>query len=750
MSDVNPTMAFSPYEISEDDITIEGREWDDDLMILLWTRHMLISDRMFSYWKPYYDRGKTCFNYEKGDIFTAKQRKKYKKEDKICVEPRLVEQRVYSLIGQILRGRRSGSITTEGGSLDNPNESSVACEIASIVMKDMEKKFKERQLEKDLLHNALISCFPNWAWIEKESPSKGEGVLKATLLPWDSVAVAPFNFLYSKDITTVAYRSFLKEAELLDYYPEMEEQIRAHRQNLKDKDYQLESSISEWNTYLSSEDRSTLFSVMTGGRSSVVMPDSFYEVIKRVFQIRRKEKIAINLENPNDFHVRPPDWDTERWNAFIQEKKDNGVEYSEDERLVTALWETTGTSSGLIVQNKHHWYQENGRMPGSAYWPAMIDADVCGPGEKMLSNVLKAACAETEFLDEVMKGSGSIWLLRNGYISNIDEFQSEVSKANGTVFIKGDFPGPLNNVAMHIERKPNPAMLEYAQKVKIDIEEETRLNQSMQGASQGDQSGVAKSMEIAQGMVAQTDYVENFNNWWEDFQDLKCSLIPYGYDQYDIIEIVDEKTSQKKSVEINAPVAGITGEIIGVANDLTAHNFRFKLQPVDDSPTAKAEEQRQAIVFLNAVPGPLSAIDPSGETLAYFMMSLPNRILQDAGKKLLSAAQARAQQQQQQAQTKQLLDANERLQKLKNEADKIRASKIMFSVTGEQLAQFPMLAQLLNEIGYFTPPPQQLPPESQGALPAPEVPGAEVPAAQELQNQPAAPQQPQPQPTNQG
>lgn len=741
------SIKFSPYEISEDDITIEGRAWDDDLMRLLWTRHMLISDRMFSYWKPYYDRGKKCFDFEKGNIFDRQQKTRYKKEDKICVEPRLIEQRIYSLIGQILRGRRSGSIITEGGSLDNPNLSAAACEIASVVMKDMETKFCERQIEKDLLHNALVSCFLNWVWIDKGLPSKGEGVLNATLLPWDSVAVAPFNFLYSKDITCVSYRSFLKEAELLDYFPDMEGQIKEHRFNLKDKDFELESSISEWNTYLNSDDRSRLFSICLTGRSSVVCPDSFYEVIKRVFQIKRKEKVAINLENPNDFHVRPPDWENDRWDAFLLEKKDkDGIEYSEEERKVTVLWETTGTTSGLMVQNKHHWFQENGRMPGAPYWPAMIDFDICGPGEKMLSNVLKAACAETEFLDEVMKGSGSVWVIRNGYLANVDEFQAEVSKNNGALFVKGDFPGPLNNVVTNVQRKPNPSTLEYAMKVKQDIEDETRINQSMQGANQGEQSGVAKSMEIAQGMVAQTDYVENFNNWWEEFQDLKCTLIPYGYDQYDIVSIMDEKTGQKVSVEINAPVSNIMGDIVGVANDLTAHTFKFKLQPVDDSATAKAEEQRQAIVFLNAVPGPLSAIDPSGETLAYFMMALPNRILNDAGKKLLGAAQARAKSQQQMEQTKQLLEANERLQKLKNEADKIKTSKVMFSVTGEQLAQFPILRSLLSEIGYFTPDVQQLPPESQGALPALQDTGVEQSPATGTQQPPQPAAQPSPQP----
>jgi hypothetical protein len=697
---------FSVYDAIEQEITIENKQWDDPTVNMLWARHMLICDQMRNYWSSYISRGKKCFDYEKGNIFTEEQKRYMEEiEKKQPVEPRLVEQRIYALIGQILKGRRSGSITTEGGSLNSPSDSSKAVELANIVLKDMEVKFKERRLEKELLHDGLVSSYMVWAWIEKGLPSKGEGVLRAKLLPWDSVAVAPFNFRKPEDITCVAFKWHAKEADLIDMYPDMEEQIKRHPQDLRNKDSEQITSVSEFESGISASDRSAVSSIAASSFANASTPSGFYEMWTRVFQVKKKEKIAINLLNPKDFHVRPPEWDESRWQSFltIREQKYN-VKYTETVRPVIVLWQTVGSTSGLMVENKMHWFQEDGAMPGVPFWATMIDGDLMGPGEKMINNVLKAACAETEFLDEVMKGSGSIWILRNGYIENINSFQQEVSRNNGVLSVKGDFPGTLDQVAMHIQRKPNPATLEYSQKVKYDIEEETRISSAVMGnigREKQDQSGVAKSMEITQGMVAQSEYIENFNNWWEAFQDLKCKLIPYGYTEYDVLDIVDEKSGETIRAEINAPQYDITGEVVGLVNDLSAHVFRFKLQAVDDSPTAKAELQRQAIIFLNSVPGPLATIDPSGELLAHFMMAMPNSILQEAGKRLLAKAQQNAQLQQQNNQTEMMIQANEKMLKLKNEAEKIKNSKVAVSLTGEQLMQFPELARLLQDVGYF-------------------------------------------------
>lgn len=704
----------SPYDISEDQIKIEGKSWDAEDTQVLWARHSTICDGMDQYWAPMVERGKKVFDYAKGKIYSAKELKYLRvTEDKYPVQPRLIEPRIYALAGEIMKGRKSGSITVEGGSLDNPSENATKVSIANVLMSDMERDFKERRLTKDLLKDGLISCYPVWAWIEKGLPSKGEGVLNATLLPWDSTAVAPFNFRYPEDITCVKFRSFIKEAELIDKYPGMKSQIMAHRQGIASKDSSQLTSIEDWGG-ISSSDRSRLQAIAATGQFSLGVPNSFYVVDHRVFVIYRKELIAVNPENPDDFHIRPPDFSEDEWYTFIDNRRKNGVEYIEDERKVRCLWSTVGTTSGLMLENKKHWYQKNGRMPGAPFWPAMLDGETVGPGEKMLDKTLMAACADTEFLDEVRKGSGSVWLLRSGVIKNITSFQSEVSKNNGALFIQNDFPGNMDQAAKNVQRQPNESTLKYGQQIRAELDDETRINSAMTGQNEPNQAAIAKSMELTQGLMAQSEYVENFNAWWEMFQDLKASLIPFKYQLPDVIEIIDEKTGMPVETSINQSETDITGEIVGVVNDLSSAEFRFKITQIDDSPSAKEAERQQAIIFLNAVPGPLAAIDPSGELLAYMMGAMPNRLLQQVGKRLLAKAQERAQGQQQAEQQAQMMEANERLMKLKNEAEKIKASKASISLTGEQLVQFPELFNLLQSIGYFEAGQQQLPPEAQG------------------------------------
>lgn len=722
-----PIEKLSPYDILENEVKIEGKSWDDDDCQLLWTKHTSICTKMIDFWGSKIDRGTKCFDYEKGLIFTERNLKDYAIEEKHPIQPRLMESKIFSLVGEIMKGRRSGNITTEGGSLDNPSESATQVSIANLLMKDMEQEFDERMLTNNLLHDGLVSCYPVWAWIEKGLPSKGEGIFTCSLLPWNSAAVAPLNFRNQKDITTVLFRSNLKMSDLIDKYPEMKSQIIAHKNAPNSKDAESVSGISEFSTTLTADDRSRVEALQQAGTASMGAPDAYFEVCTRVFVIYKNQEVAINLENPDDFVIKPPEWDEERWNNFIETRSAEGVEYTIADRKCRVLWQTVGTTSGLMLENKMHWYQKNGRMPGAMFYPSMIDMDVSGPGEKMLDNILMAACADTEFLDEVRKGSGSMWVLREGMISNASSFQSEVSKKQGALFIKQEFPGAIDQAVKNVPKTANKATYEFGRIVRQNLDDETRINAAMTGANQPNQAAIAKSMELNQALISQSMYVEHFNEWWETFQDLKCSIIPYKYSQYDVIEVMDEETGKPKAVEVNAPQVDMSGEIIGTVNDLTSCEFKFKIQGVDDSPSAKEAERQQALIFLNAVPGPFAAIDPSGELLAQFMMSMNNNLLKTVGKKLLAKAQERAQSMQQSEQQQATISSSENLLKLKNEAEKIKASKVSVSITGDQLAQNPQLLALLQQIGYFN--------TDQPGQPA---------------EQPGAPTQPQQQPTPNG
>lgn len=534
---------------------------------------------------------------------------------------------------------------------------------------------------------------------------------------------------------SIVFVDYYKEAELIEMLPEMEDAIKKHKEETKTKDNSFLTMLKEWNGATTASDRDLIYSNAINGVSAMTAPDGFYEVFTRVFPVKKKELVAVNISDPKCFHVRPPDFDDARWNAFIKEQESMGVPYEEAERTVTVLWQCRWTSCGLMLENKKHWYQENGELPGACFIPMLLNGVSTGPAVSELIEILTTAVFETEFLHEMRLSGNSFWGLRERTVTSIDSFPKEVNKRNGVVTIAQE-AGPFDQCIKEFTRTPNKAALEYAMKKRQDLEEVDRINQSMQGASAPRQAAVAKNLEIAQGMLAQSQYVENFNSSWERFQNLKCKLIPYGYNKYNILKITDEMTGETKVAPLNEPQYGIDGSVEAVANDLSRHEFTYKMSVVDDSPTAKQREQEAFVIFMNAVPGPMLQADPTGKMLARYMMAMQNNnMLQKAGQALAKDADMKQQSMSQQEAQKTQAEMQAKIGKLKIEAEKVKKMGFALGITGEQLVQFPLLAQYLEQAGLITQPVQQAPAAPQvPAAPAPQPElqpvGAEAPVVQ--------------------
>ncbi len=697
---------ISPYEISEDDVKIKGHTiFTDPGTNALWQRSMILFRQKALHYRSILDRGKELFDFYNGNIFTRKQIQDYKNvHGKFPVQPRIMKSPINALVGQIINGRRSGQLTSEGGSIDHPSKSSEVLEIGNIVMKDMEQKFKERDLTRELVTEGLISCYPVWTILELGAPVDGvDGKLQASLLPWDSTLPGPFNWRSTDDIRTLDYVEFQTVADMMENYPERAEIIKNHRGQVKTLDATLKESIIGWeNTNIDALDKERLYHDAVAGFGMAVIPNGYHQVIKRLFQIRRKEVVAINLFDPREFIVKPGNWDDERWKAAIaMESEQKNTEYEFAEQEVSVLWRTDVTTSGIVLENEKHWFQENGMLPGAAFVPMISNNVPTGPADDMRDNVLKNAVFETEFLHDVREGSGQLLVLRSGTVENIDSLTKETSKGVGTLIVKKNAPLDLRNAITNIDRRPNTAMLEYADKIKRDIEEQTRINQSIMGQVNASQSGISKQLEIGQGMVVQAIYIENVNRYWSNWQNIKAKAIPYGYTEHQILQVMDEENGDTIVAEVNKPVYDIAGNVALLANDLTSTDFKWKIMPVDDSPTAKMQEWEQAIIFLNSTPGPLMQADPSGKLLAKFMMSMPNRFLKDAGKALAEDAEMKQQQISETQKQEALVEGQKELAKAQSELQKTKNQKVNISLTGEQLAEFPQLMAFLQQIGYF-------------------------------------------------
>ena len=183
--------------------------------------------------------------------------------------------------------------------------------------------------------------------------------------------------------------------------------------------------------------------------------------------------------------------------------------------------------------------------------------------------------------------------------------------------------------------------------------------------------------------------------------------------------------------EVNVPEVNEHGDVVRTINDLSARRYRWVMTEVDDSPTAKEYEYQQAITFLNSVPGPVVQADPSGKLLARFMLALPNRFLNEAGRALAQDAEMRVQQQTEMEQREELAKMQEVMARLKIDAERARKQGVNVTLTGADLAQFPYFFQWLQDFNMPTAQqqlqqPQQPQPQAAAAPAAPGVGGPNV------------------------
>jgi hypothetical protein len=229
--------------------------------------------------------------------------------------------------------------------------------------------------------------------------------------------------------------------------------------------------------------------------------------------------------------------------------------------------------------------------------------------------------------------------------------------------------------------------------------ENTRVNETMQGAAAPRQAAIAKEIEIAQALVVNAIYIDNVNLQWEAHQNLKLSLVPYAYDEYQVIDVIDEEDQSRIVSEVNVvQERDAENNPVHVVNDLTSKRYRWKLNPVDDSATSKITQMQEAVTVINAAAGPLISADQTGKFFARFLMAMPNSFLKQAGKAMAQDAQMRGEQQTQMEQQQTMMKAYAEMQKAQAEMLKAQKQGVSLSFSAEDLAKYPALFAFYSQL----------------------------------------------------
>jgi len=696
--------AKSIYDIDESKIKIAGKAWDDDVIATLAAKKILQFEKCAEYWTPLLERGRKLERYFLGNIFTGEQRAKYEHNEQIPVEPPIMKAPIRALIGQALKSRKTGQVVTERGGMGESADNSKEIETINIILKDMAEKTNEDYLMKEVLTSAFVSSYWNVLLFDKCRPSRNsDGArYKMTNLPWSSCVFGPLTARQpdGSDIKEMFFFDYRSIADLIDNYPDMEKQILEHFQAKDHSDNKMLSSIDQWEGMMTAEERDTMWNVLENASHARHGSQGLAKVMMHLFPVKQKQDVWINMfdDTGEDFEIRPPDWDDERWNRWVMENSQKYV--GPYEREVITLWMTVFTTSGLVLANEPHWYQENGMLPCS-FWLGAIDANKpTGPAVDMADDCLANSVAETAYLDDLRNGSGRIIFAREGAITTIDTLSTEMNKPVGLAIVAAN-AGPMAEVIQEHVRKPNDHWKTFAEQRKVAMHENTRINEAMLGEHAPRQSAIAKEAEISQALTVNATYIDNFNRSQEYHQNLKLKLIPYFYNTWEVVEVRDEDGNDMM-VEVNAPSEyDAEGNVSSVVNDLTAHRYRWKVNPVDDSAIAKVRSLEEALVFLNGAAGPVLQADPSGTLLAELMQATSNTMLMKAGKKMAELAQSSQQSAAAAEQQKTAIDQIVKMARAK--ADLLRAQKHgnMTTWQAETIQDYPELKELwlnLNDL----------------------------------------------------
>lgn len=692
----------SIYDFLDNKIKIEGKPWDDHDVQQLAMKQLYIVQQMVEYHKPFLDRGQDLFDKYDGKILSDYQRSVYEDvEHKYVIEPPIMKAPIRSLLGHIIKGRKSGEIIVEEGDYDDPNDAVNEITSMNIVLKDLETKTKEQLKVRDAIHDALVSCFPNFTVWEKCKPGYDYPLkFKLKKYPWNSCVYGPITASEPdlSDIKELAYFDLRSKADLKKEFPNMAAQIDSHWDS-KTVDENMIASAMNWNIDANATEIENMRSIISAANHNMRGSTGLVTVFKHLYPVEVKEQVMVKVSDSEDeCHViLPENWSDERKQKWIDEHK-NDYE-GPFERTTTVLWVTIFTESGLVLSNKMHWYQEGGKIPATAWVPCMHNGKPSGPAVDMDDETLRNCVAQIEYLDDMRKGNGLLVGMRAGTVDNMEALPEEACKSFGVAIINKDAPGSVQDAFYPIQRSGSTAWRDYSEFTKQSMYDNTRLNETMQGESAPRQAAIAKENEIAQALITNAIYMDNFNYQWENFQNTKLSMVPRIYDEsMMVVEGYDEQAQEPVRQMINIPQFKMNGDELNVINDVTSRKYKWKISAVDDSPTAKARMIQESALVLNSSAGPIMSADPSGELFAAYLAAHDNSVLNKTGKAL---AKKSAEKQQAASQAEQAASqAENEIKATKAKADLERAKKegLTFNITGEQLAQYPGLAQQLYAI----------------------------------------------------
>lgn len=672
-----------------------------------WSKQFAVYQGLSRFWEPRILMAKKCQDAMRRKIFSDAALAEYKDLGKIPVEPQELKPYINSLQGMITDRVKGGSITMEDST---PPPNAASPEVVNVVIKHLENELKLSGKKKKALREGLITGLVQWLWFNMERGLEdGPGNLSATLLPWDATLSAPL-FLEDdgSDIDEVIRIGMRTKSQMYRQFPDRKSAYEEHL-NLMGDSQNVNEFFKIDSRYTANDRNRILLDRLLNARFDAI--NGFVFVVERTFVISRPKTIWVN-EATHDVQVIPEDWTTAQADEWQQTNPDYALKM---EPLYKTLWVSTISNDGFVWENGEHWFQEEGRMPGVAFIADVVDKIPTGAAEDALPHIIQIAVSETEGLHQVRTGTGTVTHVEEGALRHPKFLKQELTRDNGVVIYKKGHTPRESMVTEH--RKPNDTYLQMSERSREKLHQVIGMNPSMLGTASDRQSNRSRQSDIKQGSLAQSPYIENYNNFTLNVTQLLCYLLPYGVTEAQVVQIEDEFGKKTDPVEVNKKEFDTaSGQAHIVANDLTSVKYRVIAIPGDDSYTNREREMTEFVELLEATGNSLMKLPPA--LIGILLGKLPNRFAQEAAQGLQKFGEQQGQAQQAAAQQEAAVKQQQEASQQALEADKIRKPRWNFRLTPKDFEEAPkgfqVMMQMLGALNQPEPSPgqgqQQAPP----------------------------------------
>lgn len=608
---------LSVQHIREQDYVL-GKMTPEQERVLV-AKHLLIWDGDHAFWQSRLAAGKENFDALVGNIFTDAEKAEFRAQDKLLLQiPELVPK-INALEGMQTAGRRQGVIIPVG------TEDAPDTEIIGHLVKDIQRK---NHLEMELtatFTDGLVAGYPTFIFFERGAPGSDRKI-EAYHENWDAAIPDPkFSRRDYSDATRLTRIRMFDRDQLLQRYSHRRKQIEADI-----RIGTIADALFAENSFNAGE-RDILFNQLTSA-------GDLWSRTGLTYVVERQHFVYINTvvwASPytDKVEILPPEWSQQEINRWMEFHP----EYQRIQKEVKVLWVTTSTASGILLENKQHWFQE-GEFAAEIFIPRMWNNKVYGVVEFLKGSLKGRNVTKIEHLHSLRLANDDLMVVKEGSLVNPADAAKEKARVGGIIVrsrssTQDDIHFPLN-------QREQLGWADMSEMFLMDLDR-LSVDRNFEGGVQSSQeSGRAIERRITQTQVKYSPYLTGIN-----LTDLRCTrkillMIPYTFTEYEIFRYVDPKNGKLKQVAFNEPTAfSWVGEgATAVKNNLCGARYDYVEAEGDNSVTAQEHE----LVVFNDILERLGRVSDSS-IWPFLLSSVPNRMAQEFGRKLQEHFDAQAQ-----------------------------------------------------------------------------------------------------------